>query len=318
MSLTVVDAGLLGTQAQYTGFKNRIINGAMGIWQRGTTTSTAGTYIADRWFVYSNSGTITGAQSTDVPSGFKYSMSISGSNYPQSAQYIESLNCVDLSGQTVTVSFWAKQTSGAGAGSLGLQLSYANTVDSWGGGNTVIATNTFTATGSWAQYSYTFTNLPSGALNGLKVLVYGNTTGSATIVFTGVQLEKGSTATSFDYRPYGTELALCQRYYYQITGNNQPIASGYNRSISVVYGYGALPVPMRIAPSLTAPNSAGYFSVEYGISGSAAIPTLSLYLASPTGYFINGTAATSVTAASGNIIFTANASSYVGFSSELL
>jgi hypothetical protein len=33
---------------------------------------------------------------------------------------------------------------------------------------------------------------------------------------TGVQLEKGSTATSFDYRPYGTELALCQRYYYKI------------------------------------------------------------------------------------------------------
>ena len=33
------------------------------------------------------------------------------------------------------------------------------------------------------------------------------------IYITGVQLEKGSTVTSFDYRPYGTELALCQRYY---------------------------------------------------------------------------------------------------------
>ena len=39
-----------------------------------------------------------------------------------------------------------------------------------------------------------------------------NTSG-ATFYITGVQLEKGSTATSFDVRPYGTELALCQRYY---------------------------------------------------------------------------------------------------------
>ena len=37
-------------------------------------------------------------------------------------------------------------------------------------------------------------------------------TSGATFYITGVQLEKGSTATSFDYRPYGTELALCQRY----------------------------------------------------------------------------------------------------------
>ena len=33
------------------------------------------------------------------------------------------------------------------------------------------------------------------------------------ITITGVQLEKSPTATSFDWRPQGTELALCQRYY---------------------------------------------------------------------------------------------------------
>ena len=38
-------------------------------------------------------------------------------------------------------------------------------------------------------------------------------TSGNTFYITGVQLEKGSTATSFDYRPYGTELVLCQRYY---------------------------------------------------------------------------------------------------------
>ena len=42
---------------------------------------------------------------------------------------------------------------------------------------------------------------------------HGKMTTGATFYITGVQLEKGSTATSFDYRPYGTELQLCQRYY---------------------------------------------------------------------------------------------------------
>jgi len=47
-------------------------------------------------------------------------------------------------------------------------------------------------------------------------------TNGATFYITGVQLEVGSTATSFDYRPYGTELALCQRYYEE-TNNNRSV-----------------------------------------------------------------------------------------------
>ena len=213
MPLTTVQSGMMDSIAQYNSFKNRLINGGMGIWQRGTTTSTNGAYLADRWSVFSNTGTITGSRSTDVPAGFQYSFSASGTTYPQLTQRIEALNCLDLSGQTVTVSFWAKQTSGAGAGSLGVQLTYPTASDNWAS-IVVIGTNpTFTGTTGWVQYSATYTNLPSGVLNGLGVTVYGNTTGAATVLFTGVQIEKGVTATAFDYRPYGTELALCQRYY---------------------------------------------------------------------------------------------------------
>jgi hypothetical protein len=50
-------------------------------------------------------------------------------------------------------------------------------------------------------------------------------TAGATFDLTGVQLEKGSTATSFDYRPYGTELALCQRYYQTASGGNYLVES---------------------------------------------------------------------------------------------
>jgi hypothetical protein len=75
----------------------------------------------------------------------------------------------------------------------GLQLGF-----SLGSGSTYSGT-----AGAWAGTAYTSA---TGAVS-----VVG--TNGATFYITGVQLEKGSTATSFDYRPYGTELALCQRYY---------------------------------------------------------------------------------------------------------
>ena len=68
-------------------------------------------------------------------------------------------------------------------------------------------------------------------------------TNGATFYITGVQLEKGSTATSFDYRPYGTELQLCQRYYEVISNNgvaygNSAIGQAYSSSASfVVFPY---------------------------------------------------------------------------------
>jgi hypothetical protein len=53
----------------------------------------------------------------------------------------------------------------------------------------------------------------AGNFNGVTSSTRLISTLNATMDITGVQLEKGSTATSFDYRPYGTELALCQRYF---------------------------------------------------------------------------------------------------------
>ena len=86
-------------------------------------------------------------------------------------------------------------------------------------------------------------------------------TNGATFYITGVQLEKGSTATSFDYRPYGTELALCQRYAVMF-GNSGDYYSNY--------GYGAayattnvsatvdLPVTMRAIPTVSFPGSGDF------------------------------------------------------------
>lgn len=66
----------------------------------------------------------------------------------------------------------------------------------------------------------------------------------ATFYITGVQLEKGSTATSFEYRPYGLELSLCQRYYQRIVAFEHPDTQWIRGTISI-------PVSFRTAPSIT-------------------------------------------------------------------
>ena len=207
--------GGTGTTTGYYGFKNRIINGAMGIWQRGTTTGsvvgTTGPYMADRFYGYAGTGNITISQSSDVPSNFTYSCSMVGTGV-SITQRIESKNCVDLAGATVTVSFWAKSTAGSDNLQVTLYTATAG-VDNWGSQTSTANTVSASPAGTWTYYTTTFTNIPSTATNGVGIGIARGSNATSTTLVTGVQLEKGSTATSFDYRPYGTELALCQRYY---------------------------------------------------------------------------------------------------------
>jgi hypothetical protein len=270
MALTQVDQGMLGTNAQYTGFKNRLINGNMGIWQRGTSGfTTNNNYAADRWFLTSGGSLSTGAQSTDVPANFKYSLSIAANAYPQVNQRIESLNCIDLSGQTITISYWAKSVSGSTT--ISTQLAYPTVADNYTS-VTYSATNNNTISTAWAQYTTTFTSLSSAVLNGLQVQIFCNTGSSASYLITGVQLEKGSTATSFDYRPYTTELALCQRYYINY-GQCGLIAYSTQGVVATV----SYPVTMRASPTVSISYN-GVANTVYTIqTGATGVITPSIF-----------------------------------------
>lgn len=218
------NATFAGTAAMASSFlRNRIINGGFDVWQRGTSTSSTNVYLADRWLVTAGSS-LTSSQSSDVPSGFRFSLSLAGANFPQTIQRIESVNCFDLVGQSVTVSFWAKQTVGAGSNSLGIQLYSANASDNFSA-TTIIGSQLLNGSTSWTRYTATFSSLPAATANGLQVLIYANTAGSATFLVTGVQLEVGTAATPFERRQFGQELALCQRYYYTIRATNSPLTN---------------------------------------------------------------------------------------------
>jgi hypothetical protein len=140
-------------------------------------------------------------------------------------QVIETANCQDLAGQSVTVSFYA--TAGSNFSASGSVINcnvYGGTGEDQGWvalntgswtGFTSLMTLSQAITTTRTRYSVTAT-LPSGIKEiAIRFDVAGAGTAGANDWFqiTGVQLEAGSTATDFERRPIGTELALCQRYY---------------------------------------------------------------------------------------------------------
>ena len=102
-----------------------------------------------------------------------------------------------------------------------------------------------------------------------------------------VQLEVGSTATSFDYRPYGTELALCQRYCY-VTGGSaySNLFSGFFNTTTDFQGPVVMPVTMRSSPTLT---TTGNFQVISNSAFSASSLTLGASETTQMTAKINGT-----------------------------
>ena len=144
-------------------------------------------------------------------------------------------------------------------------------------------------------------------------------TSGATFYITGVQLEKGSAATPFEFRSIGTELALCQRYAWSLRGDQQQICNGLVRTSSLFVGVLQFPVTMRGVPSLTVPNTAGYFNVSWG-SSDTTVPTLAIGFgggAVTESNVLLTASGLSATVGFGAVLSTNNANSYVLLSAEL-
>lgn len=328
MPLTQVNPALLDTQAQYTGFKNRIINGAMVIDQRNNgasvTQGTAATYVTDRFFIRGTvTSKFTGQQSSVAPTGFTNSLlCTSSSAYTVGAaeaffagQAIEGFNVADLgwgtaNAATVTLSFWVRSSlTGTFGGSL---CNYA-------GDRSYPFTYTINAANTWEFETITIPGDTTGTWptnnNGSIVLNIGLGAGStlsgtagawagslfrsatgavsvvgtngATFAITGVGFEKGSTATSFDYRPYGTELALCQRYYevfYQDAGAVTPVGTYYNANNYFAFWY--FKQEKRAAATITRTSGSWIGAtptINGGISHAAFNASVAFYLNSTSG-----------------------------------
>jgi hypothetical protein len=241
---------------------------------------------ASKFSVQQNAGSVT------PPVGFKNYLgvtslsaySVLSSDFFALQQPIEGFNFSDLdwgtaNAQTVTLSFQVRSSlTGTFGGSLvnsafdrsypyTYTISAANTWETksitiagdttgtWVGATNGIGCRLYFGLGAGSTYSGTAGAWSANAFTSATGATSVVGTDGATFYITGVQLEKGSTATSFDYRPYGTELALCQRYYWKILqgtgqGGGYGIA-GYNVSGNGVWQTFGFPVTMRATPTVT-------------------------------------------------------------------
>jgi hypothetical protein len=231
-------------------------------------------------------------------------------------QRIEQLNCYDLAGSTCTLSV---NMSNSLLTTVTWTASYATSANTWSA-KTTISSGTFTVTSSLANYSAQIV-VPAAATTGIEILFTVGAQTSGTWVIGNAQFEPSTTvATSFDYRPYTTELQLCQRYYFKsLPGNATILSSGLSVfSTTIAQAMYVFPVSMRIAPSaLEQSGTAADYSVAT-LSGATTCSAVPAFSAATTQIALtNFTVASGLTAGNSGWVKTASANAYLAWSAEL-
>lgn len=331
-----------------------------------SVTPTSGQFSVDRWAasltqaskfsMQQNAGSVT------PPTGFRNylgitslsSYSIASGDIFAFSQAIEGFNTADLGwgaagAATVTLSFWVRSSlTGTFGGSIvnaaqnrsypfTYTISAANT---WEQKSVVIAGDT---TGTWVTNNgaglYVFFGLGVGSTYSgtagawASSALYSATgatsvvgTNGATFYITGVQLEKGTQATSFDYRPYGTELALCYRYAWNFSsalssnGAFLRYLTTRNTSTTAVAGTLILPVEMRVTPTLTTTGTASNYAVIHtgGTTACSAVPAIGGDGSSRFSVNLEASVASGLTSGQGSqLMSNNNQTSYLLFAAEL-
>jgi hypothetical protein len=283
---------------------------------------------------YKNYVGVTSSAATSVASGDFYFIQ----------QVIEGYNIADLgfgtaSASTTTLSFWVR-SSLTGTFGGGLQNS--------GGTYNYPFSYTISVANTWEQKTITITGATSGtwlATNGAGLYVvfglgvgttYSGTAGAwtssnhfsttsavsvvgtngATFYITGVQLERGSTASSFEYRSYGAELALCQRYYEKSYAPAVPVPtnasnnaySGFPTSATIanglIFGVVSFKVQKRADPTVvTYSYASSTVSATSTYSGTdAAAGSASVSIANVNNFNVVNSSGGTITPASGGFI----------------
>ena len=295
------------------------------------------------------------AGSVTPPAGFSNYLGITSSSsysvvagdYFLVSQRIEGYNMADLAwgtanAKTITLSFWVRSSL---TGTFGGSLQNASQNRAYPFTYTISSANT------WTQVSVTIPGCTDGTWSttnsegiglyfGLGVgSTYSGTAGSwvlntslfsatgatsvvgtngATFYITGVQLEVGSVATPFEQRLYGTELALCQRYYLRLNSGAQTAYTSFGvgvaystTSASMTVNY---PVQMRSQPTYNYGGSLRMLGGGAGISVTASSLGNTSYLSS----YVTVTVASGLT--TGNAYWfgpNGDSTAYIDFSSEL-
>jgi hypothetical protein len=308
---------------------------------------------ASKFTVQQNAGSVT------PPTGFSNyigvtsssAYSVTGNDYFSIAQIIEGFNTADLgfgtaNAKTVTLSFWVRSS---------LTGSFGGSIENGAQNRCFSFAYTISAANTWTQISVTVSGDTSGtwvgATNGSGVYVWfglgasgtrvgtagswgtqsasglqpsGTTsvvgTSGATFYITGVQLEAGTTASPFEYRQYGTELALCQRYLPALVaeGTFEVIGVGQAYSTTAARVQFKFPVDARTAPTGATFTLGAYQSVTRASADAVAGSSASFIGAGIKSAWIDISGASGLVAGNATMGFLNNASAKILFTGSEL
>jgi len=286
--------------------KNVIINGDMRIAQRGasggatftaasTPANSDDTYLIDQWLLLSDGNDIVDvSQNAAAPDGFLVSCALDVETINKKfgiLHPIEQKNCQHLVGETVSLSFWAKVSDAAKLDNIKAAIlswnGVADTITSdvisaWNAEDTnpTFAAN-WTAentpsnlgvTAVWTKFSIQNINIDTANTKNLAVFIWNDgfcDTLETFLYITGVQLEKGSVASEYQWNSISKELIDCWRYYFKSydldvipgtaddDGNVYLSLSGIANSDHAIYVNAIFPITMRVAPTVTTYDGAG-------------------------------------------------------------
>jgi hypothetical protein len=339
--LTALSNGTNGITYQPVSY-NAIINGAMDVWQRGTSfavpSSSNAFYTADRWSIYRAATGLTVSRqatndTTNLPN-IQHAIRIqrdsgnTGTGGVSIIQHFETVNSIPFAGKQVTVSFYARKGANYSnaASAIEINLATGTGVDQnvWAGlTNRANPINTSRpVTSDWTRLEATGTIATNATQLVLNIFVssYVGTAGANDwIEITGVQLEAGAVATPFrrNAPSIQAELAACQRYYFRVTSPTNAFnlfflgtAASATLFVCTVYP----PVPMRVVP--TSLDFANVAAVDG--PGATAITATAISNSSVTAIQLQCTPANNLVQFRPYMLMAnQTTNSFVGFSAEL-
>ena len=308
--------------------------------------------VASKYTAQQNAGSVTPPTGFSKYLGFTSSSaySVLAGDYFLTAQRIEGFNFSDMewgtaNAATVTLSFWVRSSlTGTFGGALrnsantrfypfSYTISSANTweqktitIAGDTSGTWVGATNGIGVEILWSLGTGTTASGTAGSWSGTTYYsVTGATsvvgTNGATFYITGVQLEKGSTATSFDYRPFTTELQLAQRYYYKVKADAASKVFGIGQVYASTAALILVPykVTLRTVPTaLEQTGTAGDYRVFNSTLGAVVCSSVPLFnTATDESATVAFTVASGITAGNATVGASVNSSAYLAWSAEL-
>lgn len=321
--------------------RNLMINGDFSVWQRGTSQTSSGYGSDDRWRNTSAGSTKVASRQTHTlgsssPTGNpKYYARTNVTSVAGAGNLVIKEHQIDgvlkTSGETVTLSFWAKADAGKD-----IAIEFVQDFGSGGSPSAIvtgIGVTTFTLTTGWAKYTATvFIPGVSGKILGAngddftEVIFWfdagsnfdsrTNTLGqqSGTFDISSVQLEIGDVATDFEFTHPADQLARCQRYFERIDiASGGGIATSHNTGATT--SIGTLQYIRKRSVPTVGINTTGSTHVTLG-GGSTAI-TITPITTSENATTLHGSGAAGLTVDGAGVMFFTGGAGTIDIDAEL-